>query len=229
MLSTSRYPPAFNISPSLVIKLVTKNRATFVGTIRNTRSDRRLNTDSLQRHKLSSGSLIINLTTDNHAPCIINNLICTGTAKYGAVTVTYGRKSGVKRDTSLTVRPIPNPRILANSAELGTKAIRGLVLGVVSANTVIGVNGMCRGLVISIRRAGRGLIIHNRGVIVRTANYAHRHTVRTLTSTNNRMGATVISMLLNYSTRRTTMTLRQTENRIHTTIDNRRGDGTSIR
>ncbi len=182
ILSTSRYPPAFKMDPRAIVKLVTKNCRELISTNRNTRSGKTTTVHSLGRVGCSSGSVLINVSTTNNTRCILDTVGCTGDLNYGAITIASGGNSTVSVRTSVSVYASANTRIIANSAHLGTKATRGLILGVVSANTVVGYKRICRGLVVGLGPSGVGLHGHMVSVIHRLAGLSRRTTVHTLST-----------------------------------------------
>lgn len=222
MLSTTRYPPAFYAPPSLMRNVLTKKSTTLIHDSRKLRSVFRSNVTTVTRHRIATRSIIINVATKNAAPCIGKTVQTTGRLNTGAIFVTYIPTSRTPARTSVSVHLLIKPRLLTNSAHLGTNAIAGVTLGVLSAKIVIQLNGICNGHVMSITIAGAGLHSHTLHVLYSLASLSHATTTSLLSHDNRRIGLTLVVRLKRLSTRATRTHLTARRKRLHRTLSRSR-------
>lgn len=90
----------------------------------------------------------------------------------------------------MTVRVVMKPRCIAKDSHVGSKAKRGVVLGVVAASIVVRLKHIGNGGVIGVRLDGGGLISHNAHVVMRRLKLSCNGT-GTLLLVRNSIGGTI--------------------------------------
>lgn len=116
---------------------------------------------------------------------MVKTLRGTERRKVLATDVDDGPNSPLSDITSVPVRVVMNPRFVANDSHVGDNAKRGVVLGVVDAAIVVGLNEMGKGQVMGVRLDGQGLVSQKIRVLVSRLRVGGTRTGRLLRRRNS--------------------------------------------